>query len=209
MPTFTTGSVNLNYGDHSHNDSFDILLDAHADTSAGRVKNFISCDRRVEDPAAGDALPLGDVETANTGLTIIKNLNDYGDLHVDINYASSFTADLIIPAGGVNLIHPNASASVPTVKCPLPSETSIGITSATSAGLVTFDGDREIGTTYIASTANPGGGANFIIKIATVRTGTLYELDGVTIKDMSATWGATTVVSLDYFVDYRYILTEA
>tara|TARA_B100000287_G_scaffold73643_1_gene65329 strand:- start:4699 stop:5328 length:630 start_codon:yes stop_codon:yes gene_type:complete len=208
MPTTLTGRTSITYGNFSHNESSNITLDDYADSTAGKVKNYNSCDRRVEDPATGSEISYGDIDEANIGLTIIKNMNAYGDLHVDINYSSSFSADLIIPAGGFNVIHPNCSADAPRVKCPTAQATGVGVTSATAAGLITFDGDRTIGTAYIASTANPGGGANFIIKISAARTGTLYELDGVTIKDMSSAWGGTTEVTLDYFVDYRCTVTE-
>ena len=208
MPTNATGSANLTYGDFSHSESFRITLDAYADTTAGKVKNYNSCDRRVED--VDTEISTGDIAQANIGLTIFKNMNDFGDLHVDINF-SSFAADLIIPPGGVNMIHPATGTDKPHIKCPIAGKTGRGVASATSAGLVTFDGAEDVGTAYIASTANPASGDDFIIKISkgtSPATGVIYELDGVTIKDMSGTWGATTEVELTYFVDCRCIVTE-
>jgi hypothetical protein len=65
------------------------------------------------------------------------------------------------------------------------------------------------------ATANPdnASGPSFIMKTTTDATlvGTVYELDGVTKKDLAGVggYGTATQVTLDNIVDYRYTLTEA
>ena len=215
MPNTSTGSVSINYGDFSHSESYSIILDAYADTTAGKVKNYNSCDRRVEDPAAGQEIDFGNIDEANIGLTTIKNMNIYGDLHIDINYSTSFAADLIIPAGGVNMIHPNCSADSPRAKCPLATISNKNVASVATNGVIVFDsggvGDVPPMVAYMARASGGGSGTdNFIVKVSEENTGIVYELNGTTIKDLSTTsiYTSSTVVNLTPFVDYRCIVTE-
>ena len=64
----------------------------------------------------------------------------------------------------------------------------------------------------VASTAGDDSGT-YILELDTTTTGTVYELDGVTKKDLSVAgssgYDSDTQVTLTYFVKYRYTLTEA
>ena len=221
-PTSITGTFNVTYGEVNRTESFGSTLNTL--TSGG--KNYISCDMRVTESSAGTALDPGQVGTTDVGLVAIKNLNTYGDLHVDINYVTSWFTDLIIPPGGLNVITPNVTnntngegsyQSVP--KCKTPQAAGAAnrtIDTINSNGTLTFTSGHAPFVHDCLIVKDGGGGSDtstYIVKLSAADTGILYELDGTTVKDITTGWnnaahGYTTTLQLTPFVDLRYILTE-
>ena len=204
MATNISGSVTLTYGAHTHNESFNTtastLTYSHKshEYSAGAAVALV----------AGAALDVGTIDGAE-GLLLIKNNNNYGALSVSMDTSAY---DISIPAGVANLISVGTDHPV-NVKCPTATISGKGITSASSAGAIVLDDAATVGTAYmVASTAGDDSGT-YILELDTTTTGTVYELDGVTKKDLSVAgssgYDSDTQVTLTYFVKYRYTLTEA
>lgn len=146
---------------------------------------------------------------------MIKNVNTSGSLFVSLDGGSNW--DIKIPAGFVNLISVGAdSSNIVKVKTGVASQTSLGVASVTTAGVITFDAAVTTAGTYLmTATASPdrsSSGDLYIVKTTAdgATTGTVYDLDGSTIKDLATgtVFTASTVVTLDSIVDYRYTLTE-
>jgi hypothetical protein len=123
-----------------------------------------------------------DTLNAAEGLLLIKNTNNYGSLSVSVDGGSNY--DVSIPAGLVNLISVGPDHAV-YVKCPTATESGAGVTN-------------------VNSNTN-----DYLVEISAQGTGIVYELDGVTKKDLTADYSGSSTVNLVYFAGYRYTLTEA
>ena len=125
-PTIASGSIQLDYGAINRTETFSTAL---ADlVYNNNIKNFNFSDRRIIQTSDQD-LERGDIGDGQLGLVLIKNLNDYGDLQVDLNYVSSYVADLVIPPGSANLVNSAQTGSQPMkFRCALTGLTSIGVT---------------------------------------------------------------------------------
>ena len=204
MATNITGSVSLVYGTHNHSETFNTtastLTYSHKshEYSAGSAIALV----------AGAALDVGTIDGAE-GLLLIKNNNNYGALSVSMDTSAY---DISIPAGVANLISVGPDHPV-NVKCPTATITGKGITSASSAGAIVLDDAAAVGTAYMVATTGGDDSGTYILELDTTTTGTVYELDGVTKKDLSVAgssgYDSDTQVTLTYFVKYRYTLTEA
>lgn len=211
MATNITGSVSLVYGTHNHSESFSTTTTAL--TYANPIKQYAAGGgRAVLTPAA---LDVGTINTGTDaeGLLLIKNTNTVGHLLVALEGNDNY--NIRIPAGVANLISVG-TAGVVYLMTDTAQETGFNVASVTSAGVITFDATLDYAGTYMMkATANPNNssGPFFIMKTTTDAslTGTVYELDGVTKKDLAGVggYGTATVVTLDAVVDYRYTLTEA
>ena len=208
MATSISGNVSLTYGTHFHSESFsttttDLLYSntSHQYAAGGG--------RATITPAA---LKVGEIDAAE-GLLLIKNTNTSGHLLVALEGDSNY--NIRIPAEQANLISVG-TAGVVYLKTEVAQQTGFNVASVTAAGVITFDAYvATVGTYAMKATANPNNasGPFFIMKTTTANslTGTVYELDGTTKKDLTGGGGysSTTVVTLDNIVDYRYTLTEA
>jgi len=201
MATNISGSVSLVYGSHSHSENFSttastlIYSNKSHEYAAGAA---IALDE-------GAALDVGTIDS-HEGLLLIKNNNNVGALSVSVD-GSAY--DISIPAKVPNLISVGPDHPV-SVKCPNADISGKGITSASAAGVITLDDAASIGTAYMTGVSNVGGDTSpYIVEFDTTTTGIVYELDGKTKKDLSSVYGATSTVNLQYFVKYRYTLTEA
>ena len=209
-PTVASGSVQLNYGALTRTESFNTTLDTLI--YSNNFKNFNYCDRRIIQSSDQD-LERGDVSLGQVGLLMIKNLNDYGDLQVDLNYVSSYVADLVIPPGAVNVVH-SAQTGVQPIKfrCALTQMTSIGVTSVATNGDIVFD--SGVANPCAATMQRTGGGGSgtdyYIVKVSAANTGVVYDIGGNTIADLNTgtVYDSSTVVTLTPHVDYRTIVTE-
>ncbi len=188
------------YGSHSHSENF------------STTASTLIYSNKSHEYAAGAAIALDegaalDVGTINSdeGLLLIKNNNNVGALSVSVDGAAY---DISIPAKVPNLISVGPDHPV-SVKCPNADINGKGITSALATGVITLDDAASIGTAYMTGASNTSDTSPYIIEFDTTTTGIAYELDGVTKKDLSSVYGATTTVNLQYFVKYRYTLTEA
>ena len=210
MATNISGSVTLTYGAHTHTESFNTtastLTDANPshDYSAGGGRALVG----------GAALDPGTIDGAE-GLLLIKNDNNIGALEVSLENASAY--DISIPAGVTNLISVGTSGAV-YVKAPSASVSQADVASVSSAGAIVFDGTTVSGSIVPGTAIMTKHTGSFypddlVVEIDTATTGTVYELDGVTKKDLTgagvAGYTASTVVNLVYIVKYRYTLTEA
>ena len=204
MATNISGSVSLTYGTHIHSETFNTtastLTYSHKshEYSAGSAVALV----------AGAALDVGTIDGAE-GLLLIKNNNNYGALSVSMDTSAY---DISIPAGVANLISVGPDHPV-NVKCPTATITGKGITSASSAGAIVLDDAASVGTAYMVASTGGDDSGTYILELDTTTTGTVYELDGVTKKDLSVAgssgYDSSTQVTLTYFVKYRYTLTEA
>ena len=212
MATSISGSVALSYGQHNHSESFSTT--SAALTYANPIKQYAAGGGRAVLTAA--ALDVGTIVTGTDaeGLLLIKNTNTAGHLLVSLNDTGGVYS-IRIPAGVANLISVGTSGAV-FLKTDTIQQAGKEVASVTSAGVITFDGVVPTAGTYMMkATANPNdsSGPSFIMKTTTDAslTGTVYELDGVTKKDLAGVggYGTATEVLLDAVVDYRYTLTEA
>jgi len=205
MATNISGSVSLTYGTHTQSESFSTtastLLYSHKshEYSAGGAIALVG---------GTTALDVGTIDGAE-GLLLIKNNNNYGALSVSMDTSAY---DISIPAGVANLISVGPDHPV-NVKCPTATITGKGITSASSAGAIVLDDAASVGTAWMVATTGDDDSGTYVIEFDTTTTGTVYELDGVTKKDLSVAgssgYDSSTEVTLTYFVQYRYTLTEA
>ena len=211
MATSISGNVRLVYGNHTHNETYSATSNAYTYTNP--VNQYAAgSGRAVYHATTGAALDVGTIDGAE-GLLLIKNVNTIGKLLVSVDAGTNW--DIQIPAGLVNLISVGPDHAI-HVKTRVSQQTSFGVASVTTAGVITFDGAVMVTGTYLMkATANPNhsSGPSYIMKTTSdaTTTGTVYELDGTTKKDLTTgqAYGATTAVTLDYIADYRYTLTEA
>ena len=209
-PTAATGTVQLNYGAINRTETFSTVLDELV--YSNNIKNFNFCDRRIIQTSDQD-LELGDIGLGQIGLLIVKNLNDYGDLQVDLNYVSSYVADLVIPPGAVNVVHSAQTGSQPIkFRCALTQMTSIGVTSVATNGAIVFDsGVNDPCTAMMYRTGGGGSGTDhYLVKISAANTGVVYNISGNATADLNTgtIYDSATVVTLTPHVDYRTIATE-
>tara|TARA_R100001530_G_scaffold32211_2_gene25334 strand:- start:1236 stop:1877 length:642 start_codon:yes stop_codon:yes gene_type:complete len=210
-PTIVSGNFQLNYGAINRTETFSTVLDELV--YSNNIKNFNFCDRRIIEASDQD-LERGDIGLGGLGLLMIKNLNDYGDLQVDLNYVSSYVADLVMPPGAVNIVHSAQTLSQPVkFRCDLPEMTSIGVTSVATNGAIVFDsGVTDLCTAIMYRTGGGGSDADhYLVKISAANTGTVYNLSGNNTADLNtgSIYTSTTVVTLTPHVDYRTIATES
>tara|TARA_R110002020_G_scaffold101331_2_gene238769 strand:+ start:9308 stop:9928 length:621 start_codon:yes stop_codon:yes gene_type:complete len=206
MPTSISGNVRLVYGNHIHSETYSTAASAYSNTNP--FNEYASGGARAL--VAGGAIDVGtlDLSSQHEGLLIIKNTNTVGSLSVSVDGGTAY--DISIPAGLVNLISVGPDHPV-YVKCPTATNNGLGVASVTSAGVITFDGSAgAVGTATMTGVANVNSNTNkYLVQISTQGTGTVYELDGVTKKNLTSDYGATSTVNLEYFTGYRYTLTEA
>lgn len=203
MATSISGNVRLVYGNHVHSETYSTT--ASTLTNANESHDYAAGGSRAV--AAANQLQ-DDTLNAAEGLLLIKNTNNYGSLSVSVDGGSNY--DISIPAGLVNLISVGPDHPV-YVKCPTTTESGAGVTSVTSAGVITFDGSSgAAGTAIMTGVSNVNSNTNdYLVEISAQGTGIVYELDGVTKKDLTADYSASSTVNLVYFAGYRYTLTEA
>ena len=212
MATNITGSVSLTYGTHSHSETFNTtastLTNDPSSTTPGEFHDYSAGGGRAV--VGGAALDVGTIDGAE-GLLLIKNDNNIGALSISMD-ASAY--DISIPAGVANLISVGPDHPV-NVKCPTATITGADVVSASSAGAIVFDGSPalEVGTAIMTATSGGDDQNDYILAVNSTTTGTAYELDGVTKKDLSVAgvngYDSSTQITLIYFVRYRYTLTEA
>ena len=145
---------------------------------------------------------------AAEGLLIIKNDNTYGALSISMDTSAY---DISIPAGLVNLISVGPDHAV-YVKCPTATESTVRVATVTAAGVITFGSGGAIGTAIMTGAANVNGNTNdYLVEFSASGVGTVFDLDGVTKKDLTADYDLAnnSDVNLVYNVRYRYTLTEA
>lgn len=209
MATSISGNVRLVYGNHVHSETYSTTTSAY--TNANQFNEYAAGGARAL--SAGSALDVGTLDVSSPtpqheGLLIIKNTNNYGSLSVSVDGGSNY--DVSIPAGLVNLISVGPDHAV-YVKCPTATESGAGVTSVTSAGVINFNGSSgAAGTAIMTGVSNVNSNTNdYLVEISAQGTGIVYELDGVTKKDLTADYSASSTVNLVYFAGYRYTLTEA
>jgi hypothetical protein len=209
MATSITGSVSLVYGTHIHSESFSTT--ASALTNANEFHDYAAGSGRAYTGTSGVALNVGTIGAAE-GLLLIKNDSNYGSLYISMDAGTSW--DISIPAKVANLISVGPDHAV-NVKVPQATVTA-NVASVTAAGAIVFDASPavEVGTAVMTGATNTDltGSADtndYLVEIDTATTGTVYELDGVTKKDLTAKYQASSTALLVYNVKYRYTLTEA
>ena len=206
MPTSISGNVRLVYGNHVHSETYSTTASPYSNANEFNEYSAVGARALV----AGSAIDVGtlDLSTQHEGLLIIKNTNAVGSLSVSVDGGTAY--DISIPAGLVNLISVGPDHPV-HVKCPTATNNGLGVASVTSAGVITFDGSAgAVGTAIMTGVSNVNSNTNdYLVQISTQGTGTVYELDGVTKKDLTSDYGASSTVNLVYFTGYRYTLTEA
>ena len=210
MATNITGSVSLVYGAHNHSETFNTTATALSHTNSR--SNYSAGGSRATATAA--ALDAGDVSTAHEGLLLIKNINTTGHLLVALDGNNNY--DIKIPPATANLISVGTEGVV-FVKTAASNLTTHGVASVTAAGVITFDTAVTTAGTYIMMASaspdedDPTSGTSYVMKTTSdsSTTGTVFELDGTTTKDLTSSYGSSTAVTLNAIVDYRYTLTEA
>ena len=206
MATSITGSVSLTYGTHFHSESFSTTASTLTDANPSHEYSAGS-DRAV---VGGAVLNIGGIDSAE-GLLLIKNDNNIGALSVSVD---GTYWDVSIPAKVANLISIGTSGAV-KVKCPTATVSAADVVSVTAAGAIVFGASPtvHVGTAIMTKASGTYYPDGLVVEIDTALTGTVYELDGVTKKDLTgagaAGYDASTTVNLVYFAQYRYTLTEA
>jgi len=212
MPTSINGTIRLSYGNHVHNENFDSTSTAYSATNqTGHYSAGGS--RAVYSATTGVTIDSGTIDSAE-GLLLIKNVNTTGSLLVSMDAGANW--DIKINAGHANLISvgPDHPVHVKTATA----DTDIGVTSVSTAGAIVFDsGITTAGTYLMNAKTSPdhtgSGGPFYIVKTvsASSTTGTVYELDGKTTKDLATgtVYTASTTVTIKEIADYRFTLTEA
>jgi hypothetical protein len=209
MATSINGNVRLTYGNHTHNENYDGSTNAYTYTNQG--SQYSAGSARA---TSSVALDQGTIDGAE-GLLLIKNVNTYGGLFLSMDGGSNW--DIKIPAGFVNLISVGPDHAV-YVKSASPNHSGYTISETPpTTGVITFGSTVSSAGEYImTATSSPDHsttGPDFIVKVTEdgATTGTVYELDGTTVKkDLAATnsYTSSTIVSLTSFADYRFTLTE-
>ena len=204
MATVIKGSASLTYGSHTQSETFSTT--ASTLTNANEHHNYAAGGGRAL--VAGGALEA-DLLNASEGLLIIKNDNKYGALSLSLDGGSNW--DISIPAGIPNLISVGPDHPV-YIKCPTATESGVTVATVTSAGAITFGSGGAIGTAIMTGVSNVNGNTNdYLVEFSASGVGTVYELDGVTVKDLTADYDLTnnSTVNLVYIVKYRYTISEA
>lgn len=204
MATVIKGSASLTYGSHTQSETFSTT--ASTLTNANEHHNYAAGGGRAL--VAGGALEA-DLLNASEGLLIIKNDNKYGALSLSLDGGSNW--DISIPAGIPNLISVGPDHPV-YIKCPTATESGITVATVTSAGAITFGSGGAIGTAIMTGVSNVNGNTNdYLVEFSASGVRTVYELDGVTVKDLTADYDLTnnSTVNLVYIVKYRYTISEA
>ena len=210
-PTIASGNFQLNYGAINRTETFSTVLDELV--YSNNIKNFNFCDRRIIQTSDQD-LERGDIGLGELGLLMVKNLNDYGDLQVDLNYVSSYVSDLVMPPGALNVVHSAQTAAQPIkFRCALTQMTGIGVTSVATNGAIVFDSGVANPCTAVMYRESGGGSGtdHYLVKISAANTGVIYDLSGNNTVDLNTAsiYTSTTVVTLTPHVDYRTIATES
>mgnify|MGYP001189263200 FL=1 len=204
MSTVIKGSASLTYGSHTQSETFSTT--ASTLTNANEHHNYAAGGGRAL--VAGGTLEA-DLLNASEGLLIIKNDNKYGALSLSLDGGSNW--DISIPAGIPNLISVGPDHPV-YVKCPTATESGITVATVTSAGAITFGSGGAIGTAIMTGVSNVNGNTDdYLVEFSASGVGTVYELDGVTVKDLTSDYDLTnnSTVNLVYNVRYRYTISEA
>tara|TARA_B100000131_G_scaffold31596_1_gene29434 strand:+ start:53 stop:745 length:693 start_codon:yes stop_codon:yes gene_type:complete len=229
MAISTTGSVELNYGAERCREDFSyslLALNATSSSQPDEYKSWQKSQRRVL--FAGHLLDVGDIPVNETttslnkiGGILIKNMCDYGHLEVDLDNGatlSTFGTDLKIPPGGANLINPVvASTKYPAVRAEFGQLTGAKVATIASNGNITFNASsgQAVSSPCQGIIVKTGGGGvgtentnHYVVKVSAAHTGVVYELDGTTTVDLTATYTTDSLVNIIPFIDYRYIVTE-
>jgi len=206
MATNISGSVSLTYGAHTQSESFSTTTAALTD--ANPFNEYVAgSGRAVITPAALDVGTIN--STPKKVLLFIKNESNFSDLSLTVD-ASAY--DIIIPPKMANLISVGPDHLI-SVKCNIADQSGAGVGLPTAAGAITFDGSGvPVGTALMTKASGTYYPDDLVVEIDTITTGTVYELDGVTKKDLTgagvAGYDASTTVNLAYFAQYRYTLAE-
>jgi len=212
MATNISGSVSLTYGTHSHSESFSTTTAALTD--ANPFNEYAAGSGRAVTGTSGAALSTGTMTGGDEGLLLIKNDNNIGALMVSMDAGTSW--DISIPAKVANLISVGPDHAV-NVKTPdgQPNVSNADVVSVSAAGAIVFGASPtvHVGTAIMTATTGGDYADDLVVEIDSATTGTVYELDGVTKKNLSVEgstgYDASTTVNLVYFAQYRYTLTEA
>jgi len=210
MPTSISGTIRLSYGNHVHNENFDSTATAY--TASNQGTNYAAGgSRAVYSATSGVSIDSGGIDSAE-GLLLIKNVNTTGFLMVSVDGGTNW--DIKINAGHANLISvgPDHTVHVKTNNA----NVDIGVHSVSTTGGIIFDANVSFAGTYVMNaktSPDHTSGPFYIVKTSAngVSTGTVYELDGVTIKDLATSnvYTASTTATLKEIADYRFTLTEA
>tara|TARA_R100000654_G_scaffold59939_1_gene86675 strand:- start:766 stop:1398 length:633 start_codon:yes stop_codon:yes gene_type:complete len=210
MPTSINGTLRLSYGNHIHNENFDSTSDSYSATnqtgqySAGGA-------RAVYSSSTGVAIDSGTIDS-HEGLLLIKNVNSFGSLMVSMDAGANW--DIKIRAGHANLI--SVGVDHPVHVKTENADVDIGVTSVSATGAIVFDSNVSTAGTFLMNAkTNPDhtSGPFYIVttSVANTSNGIVYELDGVTTKDLAtgSVYTSSTTVTLKEIADYRFTLTEA
>ena len=209
MSTSISGNVRLTYGVHTHNETFNTTTTALK--FSNKSHDYVAGgDRATYSAGTGQALATVD---SDEGLLLIKNTNTVGSLSVSLDNGSNFP--IKVPAGAVNLV--SVATGPVKVKTDIAGHTNHTVASVTTTGVITFAAAITTAGTYeMTANAAPdhtSAGPTFIMKTTTdgSTTGTVYELDGKTVKDLNtgSVYTGSTHVNLASIADYRFTLTEA
>ena len=206
MATNISGSVSLTYGAHTHSESFSTTTVALTD--ANPFNEYAAGSGRAV--LTGAALDVAPLTGGNEGLLLIKNDSNFSPLSVSVDTSAY---DIVIPPKMANLISVGPDHAI-YVRCNI-ADTAAGIDTVAASGAIGFDGSgAPSGTAIMTKASGTYYPDDLVIEIpTTLTTGTAYELDGVTKKDLTgagvAGYDASTTVNLVYFAQYRYTLTEA
>ena len=211
MATPISGNVRLSYGNHQHNETFNSQTSAQSFSNTGHDYSA-GADRATYHAGVGTAISAGALDAAK-GLLVIANTNTVGELCVSLDAGSSW--DIKIPAGLSNLI--SAGSGAIHVKTDVAGHVNQSVSSVTSSGVVNFAATVATAGTYVmtanAAPDNTSAGPSFIMKteVNTTTAGKVYELDGVTLKDLAtaSVYTGSTHVNLANVADYRFTITEA
>lgn len=210
MPTPINGTLRLSYGNHVHNENFDSTSDSYS-TSNQTGQYSAGGARAVYSASTGVAIDSGTIDS-HEGLLLIKNVNSFGPLMVSMDAGANW--DIKIRAGHANLISVGTDHAV-HVKT-MSGNVDHGVTSVSTAGAIVLDSNVSTAGTYLinAKTSPDHTSGPFYIVTTSVdntSNGTIYELDGVTPKDLAtgSVYTASTTATLKEIADYRFTLTEA
>ena len=194
MAISIAGTIGLTYGEFTQDETFDTTATGK-DYAAGSGRALV-----------GTALlETGSLDQAE-GLLLITNDNTVGDLGVSLDTSAY---DIVIPPTVSNLISIGPDHAV-KVRTAIATVTTQGLASATST-TVTFDGAQTIGTALMRITNGTGAsGTDYEVRFTSTTVAEVYDATGATAVDLSSTIdGADSAVSLTYFADFHYVLTEA